>query len=302
MVIIRWLEGGEVGFSLDLREDLCSHGIVATIAKDEMLIWHIEESIYDEIDSLGWRETSEGEKVRSFTVSQFYSFTGWLSFCHTIRRKSPNIRRRIDNLALISTIREESIMHILWIGDDRIHTSEEVDVFSGFAVEDEIRERMEPCRDPLQIVSTQVEYIAWRSMTVVYFLSICSTVAHRFETIPWKYHNIVLTQESSLMDESISEDLVPESLGKNRAPECDHLALESELAWIKTPIREKPRDQVCTDRLRHERYESLSPTTIEECIMEDGDLGFFVSHAKRILKKGEKTIEFGRFIKIPNAK
>jgi hypothetical protein len=27
--------------------------------------------------------------------------------------------------------------------------------------------------------------------------------------------------------------------------------------------------------------------------MEDGDLGFFVSHAKRILKKDEKTIEFG---------
>ncbi len=193
-------------------------------------------------------------------------------------------------------------MHILWIGDDRIHTSEEVDVFSGFAVEDEIRERMEPSRDPLQIVITQVEYIAWRRMTVVDLLCICSTVADGFETIAWKYHNIVLLQERSLMDESIPEHLMPESLGKNRLPECDHLPCISELSWIKTPIWEKSRDQVCTDRFCHQGYESLSPTTIEEGIMEDGDLGFFVSHAKRILKKDEKTIEFGRFIKILNAK
>jgi hypothetical protein len=83
-----------------------------------------------------------------------------------------------------------------------------------------------------------------------------------------------------------------ESLGEHWLPECDHLALESELSWIKTPIREKPRNEIGIECLGHQSHESLSSSTIEEGIMDDSDLGFFVSHAKRILKKDEKTIEF----------
>ena len=129
-------------------------------------------------------------------------------------------------------------------------------------------------------------------MTIIDFFGCFWDISDGIETIPRKYHDIILREESSFWEKSIFENCVSESFCEDRLSQWDHLPSESELSRIKTPLREKTRYQICSDRLCHERYESFPSTTIEEGIMEYGDLGFFVSHTKRIPEKDEKTIGF----------
>lgn len=91
------------------------------------------------------------------------------------------------------------------------------------------------------------------------------------------------------MKESPSENLVTKPFREYRLPERDDLSRISELPRIETPLTEKSWDKIRTEWLRHERDKPLPSSTVEECIMEDGD---FLIHEKRILNNGEKTIEF----------
>ena len=90
------------------------HGIIFPIGKDEILSWHLEKCIDDEIDTLRWRESSPGEEiifrlfgpviVRHEAIHALTS-ENWIAsfFAMTGRRdKSTRIRRRIDDLTLIS--------------------------------------------------------------------------------------------------------------------------------------------------------------------------------------------------------
>lgn len=180
-----------------------------------------------------------------------------------------------------------------------IHQRKLLRVASGLSIQYSISNSMKPLWKSHHIAITEVKNIPWRCMTIVDFFGSFWNILNRIKAISRKYHYIIINQESSLLDKSILEDCMPESLCKNGLPKGYHLPCESEFSWIKAPFREKPRYQICIECLRHQCHESLSSTTIEKCIMENGYLWFFVSHTKRILKSKGKTIEFGEIIFIP---
>lgn len=93
--------------SLDPLEEGILHGIIGPIAEYEMLIWHLDEGINNEIYSLGRRESCPRIIILSNSKWNIYSKAGlpW--------GEESSIRRRIDDLTLISTIGEQSIMHVL---------------------------------------------------------------------------------------------------------------------------------------------------------------------------------------------
>ncbi len=174
-------------------------------------------------------------------------------------------------------------MNILRIGKNMIHIGELSSIVRRFSIEYHICKSMEPPGEFRHISMAKIKNIPRRGMTIVDFLCICSDTRDCIETIPWEYHNIVLVQEFGLIEKSRLEDCMSESFHEDGTPEWDHLACESQLSRIKTPLGEKPRYEICTEYLSHEGHESLSTTTVEEGIMEDGDLRFFISHEKRIL-------------------
>ena len=127
----------DIFVSLDLLEELRSHGIVLSIAEYKMLIWHLDEGLDNQIYSLGRRESCPGVEILSSRKWNIYrkSRVSW--------SKEGSIRRRIDDLTLISTIGEQSIMHILRVRDDSIHLREEISILLSLLIEDMMCYRME---------------------------------------------------------------------------------------------------------------------------------------------------------------
>jgi len=164
---------------------------------------------------------------------------------------------------------------ILRIGENMIHQRKLLRVASSFSIQYSISNFVEPLWKSHHITITEVKNIPRWCMTIVDFFGSFWNISNRIETIPRKYHYIIINQESSLLDKSILEDRMPESLCKNRLPKGYHLPSESEFPWIKAPFREKPRYQICIECLCHQCHKSLSSTTIEKCIMENGYLWFF---------------------------
>ena len=97
----------DIFVSLYPLEECMSHRIIGPIAEYEMLIWHLDEGINNEIYSLGRRESCPRIIILSSSKWNIYSNSGlpW--------SEESGIRRRIDDLTLISTISEQSIMHVL---------------------------------------------------------------------------------------------------------------------------------------------------------------------------------------------
>lgn len=92
------------------------------------------------------------------------------------------------------------------------------------SIEDSICNLMEPLRKSHHIAFAKIENIPWWCMTIVDFFSGFWDIFHRIETIAREDHDIIFTEKSSLLDESILEDRMPESLRKNWLAEGDHLA------------------------------------------------------------------------------
>ena len=204
-------------------------------------------------------------------------------------------------------------MDILRIGENMIHQWKLLRVTSSLSIQYSISNSMKPLWKSHHIAITEVKNIPRWRMTIVDFFGSFGNISNRIKTIPRKYHYIIVSEESSLLDKSILEDCMAKSLCKNRLPKSYHLPSESEFSWIKTPFREKPRYQICIECLRHQCHKSLSSPTIEKCIMENGylwkasfckggtrrgeDFSFclilflFFFHTKRILKSKGKTIE-----------
>lgn len=61
-------------------------------------------------------------------------------------------------------------------------------------------------------------------MTIVDFFGGLWDIFHCIETIAREDHDIIFTEKSSLLDESILEDRMPESLRKNWLAKWNHLA------------------------------------------------------------------------------
>lgn len=97
----------DIFVSLYLLEERMPHRIIGPIAEYEMLIWDLEKCINNEIYSLGRRESGPRVIILSSGKWNIYrkSRVSW--------SKEGSIRRRIDDLTLISTVREKSIMYIL---------------------------------------------------------------------------------------------------------------------------------------------------------------------------------------------
>jgi len=172
------------------------------------------------------------------------------------------------------------------------------DIIASFSIEYLICNPMEPLRESRHISISKIKNIARRSVTIINFFGCFWDISHSIETIPWKYHDIIIGQKSSLLYKSIFEDRMTNSLRENRTPKCDHPTCESELSWVKTSLTEKPWYEICVERLGHQCHESLPSSAVEKCIMKDGDLRVFPSwgvrkagggsflfffHAKRIL-------------------
>ena len=186
-------------------------------------------------------------------------------------------------------------------------------IFFGMTIEYPLEERSYETGDSREISITKVKKISWWCVTIVYLLGITAYMMESIETIAWEYHRIISREDTCIFPEPPLEYHMPESLHEDGLPEWDHPSRESKLSWIETPIWEKSRNQICTEILRHECYEPLSSSAIEESIMEDGNflwaplqrscpslrglrilLVIFVLrflHAKRILKSERKTIE-----------
>ena len=138
-------------------------------------------------------------------------------------------------------------------------------------------------------------------MTIIYFFCFFPESDSCIQTISRKNNDIILIQKRCLMKKSILQYFMPDSLCKNRLSETDHLSCKSEFPRIKTSSWKESRNQVCIDWFCHKSDKSFTAATIEKCIMENGNFEFLFFHGKRILKKEEKTIEFGKWIRKINA-
>lgn len=113
--------------------------------------------------------------------------------------------------------------------------TEEVAISPGLVVEYHIGDRMEYLRELGQILTPQIEDIPRWGMAVVYFFYIFRELLDRIETISRKYHAIILSEKVCRVSKSPSENLMSQSLGKNRCSEWDHTTSESEFSRIETP-------------------------------------------------------------------
>lgn len=162
-------------------------------------------------------------------------------------------------------------MYILRIGKNMIHQGKLSGVVSSLPIQYSICNLVEPLGKSRHISLSEIKNISRWSMAIIDFFSSFWNIPNRIETISRKYHHIIISQESSLLDTSILEDRMPESLCKNRLPKSYHLPRESEFSWIKTSLRKKSRYEISIKCFRHQSHKSLSSTTIEKCIMEDSN-------------------------------
>lgn len=160
-----------------------------------------------------------------------------------------------------------------------------------------------------KVLFSEIIEIPWWCMAIVIRLGIRSDVSECSETISGKYDDVIFAEDACLPEESPLEDKVSPSLRENWIPQCNHLPLKSEFSWIKTPFREKPGNQVSSERFCHECHKSLPSSAIEKRVMKNGNfrdfplskgvrgillcIFFLLLHGKRILNSLGKTIEFG---------
>lgn len=184
------------------------------------------------------------------------------------------IRRRIENLTLISTIPEKSIMDILRVREDMIHHKKLPDIVTCLSIEHSICNLVEPSRKSHHITITKVKNISRWGMTIVDFSGSFRNILNGIKTIPRENHDIIFTQELCLLEKPILENCMTISLHKNRFPKWDHISSESEFPRIETSLTKKSRYKISIKCLRHQCHEPLPSSTIEEGIMENSNFWF----------------------------
>ncbi len=113
-----------IGFPFDSFQDFIFEWIILPIGEDEILMWHTDEGIDDQIDPLRRWESTEWQIIwiKIFFSRVFYFDIIMMEevLAYLLRSKTMHICRRIQYFALLWAESEESIMNILRIGKNSI--------------------------------------------------------------------------------------------------------------------------------------------------------------------------------------
>lgn len=108
-------------------------------------------------------------------------------------------------------------------------------------------------------------------MTVVKSRTSLLNMTQCWKTISGENHDIIVSEEGCTREKTPFQDEMTPDFFLDRLPEWDDLPCEPELSRIETSWREKSRDQISTECIRHERHKSFASSLIEESIVDDGD-------------------------------
>ena len=229
----------------------------------------VEKGIDDDVDPFRWREPGPREEIFSCRKGNIF----WKS-CFSWG-KEICICRRIDDFWIKTCIVMESLFYIFRIRINRIEFRKIFLIYRGKKAKCSCKYRSRIPREFREISFSQIIEVSRWSVTIIEFFCFFPHMPLGSETVSGKNNDIVFFQYSRLHKKSPLEHHMANPFGKYGLTERDHLALESELAGVKTPFAKKSCYKISIECFCHKWDESFPSSTIEKSIMDDGDFWFF---------------------------